>query len=766
MGVVYEAEQKEPVRRRVAIKMMKLGMDTREVVGRFEAERQALAVMDHPGIAKVFDAGASEDGRPYFVMELVHGMPIDEYCDRGQLPTRQRVELFIKVCQAVQHAHQKGVIHRDLKPANILVAEVAGEPSPRIIDFGVAKATGQSLTQHTVVTTFGQAIGTLAYMSPEQASTGGIDVDTRADIYSLGVILSELLAGQVPLDPKALGAPLFLTRLTERDSSLPTVLECLGRLDQARLNEVLRSRGTDLAGLRRELAGDLRWIVLKALEKDRGRRYETANGMALDLRRYLDNELVTARPPSAWYRMGKFVRRNRAGATAAAVTVVALLMGAVTATVGMIRARAAEREARMEAATRAEVSEFLTGLFEVSNPLEGRGSTVTARELLDSAAVRIESGLAAQPEVQASLMLTMGQAYTGLGLYSEAVSLLRGGLALRESNLPPADPAVADARFLLASALSARGDYDEADGLFRAAGEVQEAALGPRSPELATTLTSLGNLLYEQGRFEEAESLLQRSLSIREEAFGPDGLVVARSLGSLASLYSRTGRYEDADRVFARVLAIRESALGPDHPDVALALSNLGAVRWQMGRLEDVGPLFRRSLEIRRRTLGPDHPDVGDILNNLGVLAWTQGDYRAAGDLYQEALDIYRSSLGPDHPAVAGALNNIAETRWQTGRYAEAVDFFRRSIAIKERILVPTHPSVAISLNGLANVYREMGRYGEADPLYRRALAIREEALGGSDPAVTETIRDWARMLREAGRDQEAAALEGRGESP
>ncbi|MBT8337023.1 MAG: serine/threonine-protein kinase, partial [Gemmatimonadetes bacterium] len=753
MGIVYEAEQREPVRRRVALKMMKPGVDTREVIARFEAERQALAVMEHPGIATVFDAGASDDGRPYFVMELVHGIPFDHYCDQEGLPPRRRIELFIKVCDAIQHAHHKGVIHRDLKPANILVSEVDGEPRPTIIDFGVAKATGRSLTDRTLVTSFGQAIGTLAYMSPEQAFADGLDVDTRTDIYALGVILFETLTGQIPLDPKALGSPAFLASLTERDRPLPTVVQALTQLDGNRLDYVLRARGTDLSALKREVSGDLGWIVLHATEKDRSRRYETANGLAMDLRRYLADEPVVARPPTPGYRLRKFVRRNFAATLAATVAIVGLVVGATAATLGMVRARAAERAALSEAATRAEVSSFLTGLFEVSNPLEGAGNTVTARELLDSAAVRIEAGLSAQPEVQASLMLTMGEAYTGLGLYPEAAGLLRQGLELRRTTLSESDPGVAEAQYLLARALSARGEYDEAVRLGRSAASIQEAALGSESPELAATLATLGSLLYEQGQFDEAETLFQRSLDIREAAVGRDEPAIAQSLGSLASVYMRTGRYDEADRTFVRVVEIREASLGSDHPDVALALSNLGAVRWQTGRTDDADSLFRRSLDIRRRTLGPEHPDVGDILNNLGVLAWTRGDYEAAAGLYEEALEIYRSSLGPDHLSVSGALNNIAETRWQLGQYEIAESLFLESLAIKERVMEPTHPSVAVTLNGLANVYRETRRYPEADALYARALEVREAAMGPDDASVQQTLRDWVRMLREAGRE-------------
>jgi serine/threonine protein kinase len=435
MGVVFDAEQREPVRRRVAIKMMKVGMDTREVVTRFEAERQALALMDHANIAKVFDGGATEEGRPYFVMERVRGIDLDDYCDEHLLTVRERIELFIDICDAVQHAHQKGIIHRDLKPSNILVADADGVPTPKVIDFGIAKATGQRLTDRTAVTTYGQTVGTLSYMSPEQAEMDGLDVDTRTDVYSLGIMLFELLAGRVPLDPGEVGAPVFLAGLIQRDKSLPTAVQVLRTLDEDRLERVATARSTSRSALERAVAGDLRWVLLKATEKDRTRRYQTASELAQDLRRYLNDEPISARAPSATYRLRKFVRRHRAGAAVAAAGIVAVLVGSVGATVGMVRAQRAEAAAALEAETAVRVSEFLTDLFEVSDPSNARGASVTAREMLDSGAVRVRSDLADQPALQARLMTVIGDVYRSLGLYEQGQPLLEEALALYESDV-------------------------------------------------------------------------------------------------------------------------------------------------------------------------------------------------------------------------------------------------------------------------------------------------------------------------------------------
>jgi serine/threonine protein kinase/Tfp pilus assembly protein PilF len=760
MGVVYEAEQTEPVTRRVALKIIKLGMDTKEVVARFEAERQALAVMDHPGIATVLDAGATESGRPYFVMELEKGVPLTEYCDLHKLPTSERLALFIKLCHAIQHAHQKGVIHRDLKPSNILIVVQDSAPQPKVIDFGVAKAIGHRLTDKTLVTQHGQAIGTPVYMSPEQLEMSGLDVDTRTDIYALGVILYELLVGTLPYDFDQLGTVAAIPYLL-REQETPTPSSRLKSFGDEQ-GIIAKNRHTVPSVLKHELEGDLDWIVLKAMEKDRTRRYETANGLALDIQRHLNREPVLARPPSTAYRMSRFVARNRPAVAAAAAIAIAVIAGSVVSTVGMVRATRAEAATAREAEALRQVSEFLVGLFEVNDPGEARGNAVTARELLDSAAQRIDLELAEQPRVQAQLMLTMGEAYESLGLYNQAAPLLERGLALRETVYGEDHVAVAEGLFELAEVFRRQGKYGEAERLYLRAVTIQESLIGPAAPALAATLNGLGNAYLLQGKFDEAEPLLERGLAIREGAFGADDQRISGSLASLGTLYIRQGRYEEADSMFSKALVIRENALGRDHPDVVRTLRNLGGVRWERGNLEDADRFIRRALDISTRMLGPDHPELGSILNNLGVLAWTRGEYREAASLYDRALTIHENALGPSHYRVAGALNNIAETHWKLGNFAEGEDLFRRALIIKERVFEPQHPSLAITLNGLANLYRDAGRYSEAEPLYRRALSIREAALGEDDRHVVETLTDYAAMLREAGRPAEAAEVEER----
>jgi len=717
MGVVYEAEQTEPVRRRVALKVVKPGLDTGQVVSRFEAERQALAVMNHPGIAKVLDAGTTDTGLPYFVMELVKGLPLTEYCDTRTLSTRERLQIFVSVCQAVQHAHQKGVIHRDLKPSNVLVAEHDGVPQPKIIDFGIAKAIGLQLTEKTLVTELGQTMGTAAYMSPEQAEASGLDVDTRADIYSLGVLLYEVLVGRLPVDPTELGIHAFLALLVVHQTNPPTPSARLLTLGANREGVAL-SRRTDLVHLRREVKGDLDWIAMKAMEPDRTRRYETANALALELQRYLANEPVLARPPSMSYRFGKFARRHRAGVVAGAVVAAAIVVSAVFTTIGMVRATRAERHAVQEAAAAKQVTDFLVDLFRVSDPSEARGNAVTAREILDSGAQRVSVQLAGQPLLQGRIMHTMGTVYEALGLYQSARPLLEQAL------------------------------------------HVQERELGPGDTTVAGTLDALGDVARGKGDFADAERDYQRALAVREAALGPDHADVAASLAALAVLRFKQGRNAAAESLYTRVLTIDARAPGGDDQVRARHLMGLAVVYWSEGRYKEVEPLLQRTLATQEKALGPDHPEVAATLNNLGALYWTEDRYADALPLYERSRTILERALGPNHPDVAAVLNNLGETDWKLKRYAEAEPLFRRSLAIKEQVLAPNHPDIAVTLNSMAGLLRDQGRFAEAELLYRRALAIRERALGSDNSSVGETLRDYAELLQRTGRTREAAALQ------
>ncbi|HSG06884.1 MAG TPA: serine/threonine-protein kinase [Longimicrobiales bacterium] len=722
MGVVYAAEQLHPVRRRVAIKMMKVGLDSREVVARFQAEREALAVMDHPGIAKILDAGVSESGRPYFVMELVKGIRIDEYCDRFRLTVPERLELFIQLCQAVQHAHQKGVIHRDLKPTNVLVTEQDMRAVPKIIDFGIAKATAQHLSDAPVVTTLGQAMGTLAYMSPEQAEGSELDVDTRADIYSLGIILFELLVGRVPLDPKEKGIPQFLSQLVSRETPAPTLSNRLG--DPA---AAAQARGIDPAALLRLIRGDLQWIVMKAIDKDRGRRYETANGFALDLGRFLADEPVLARPPSTRYRLTKMVRRHRGVAVAGALAVVALALGATAAGVGFVRARAATRQAQAaraqaetEAATARQVSDFLINLFEVNDPMVARGGLMTVREILDRGARRVDAELPDQPVVQARMMSAMGTVYQGLGLYDDALALLQRALVLREASLTPDDL------------------------------------------EVAESLQRLGNLQRDRGDLEASEVNLGKALIIQEAKLGPDADEVGHTLLSLGSTILARGRPAEAEPLLTRALAMEERVLGSEHEKVAAVVQELGTVAYYLGEYPKASQYWARAISIRERQLGPDHPEIASALNNLGGVYYLEGRYDEALRSYEQARAIWAKALEPDHPRFGVVLTNIGETYVALGRLDDAEALLLEGLRIKERNLSPNEPSIATTLTALADTYRDQGRMGAAEPRYLRALQILETVFGTNHPRLRPVLEPYAEMLRRDGRQEAATAVERR----
>ena len=466
MGTVYEAEQLEPLRRTVALKVIRLGMDTDEVLARFESERQALAVMDHPNIARALDAGTTDEGLPYFVMELVAGEPITDYCDRHGLDIRRRLQLFLGVCRGVQHAHQKGVIHRDLKPSNILVRVTDGQPVATIIDFGIAKATERRLTDSEFTTQLGVAVGTPAYMSPEQAQASELDVDTRTDIYSLGMVLYELMTGVLPFDRQGLLPAAFIAEYVLGNADVPTPSRRVATLESDTATDSARRRHTTPVGLRRELRGDIDWIVVKAIERDRTRRYETVNGLALDLERYLEHKPVTARPPTLGYTTARFVRRHRLGVSVLATAAVALVVGVT----GIMRER--ERAARGEAKALA-ISTFLVDLFKSADPWQGGARQTTVVDALAEGVKQVNAGRVADPVIASTLRRTIATVYAGLGRNAEADTLYRE--TLRE----------------------------------------RLARTGPASEEAAESWNDLGTMLTSQGKFDSAETALGRALEIR-----------------------------------------------------------------------------------------------------------------------------------------------------------------------------------------------------------------------------------------------------------
>jgi eukaryotic-like serine/threonine-protein kinase len=648
MGVVYMAEQTQPIRRKVALKIIKPGMDTNQVIARFEAERQALALMDHPNIARVLDAGATESCRPYFVMELVNGIPITEYCDQAQLTPRERLELFVPVCQAIQHAHQKGIIHRDLKPSNVLVTLHDGRPVPKVIDFGVAKAVSQRLTERTMFTQFGTVIGTLEYMSPEQAERSGLDIDTRSDIYALGILLYELLTGTTPLERAKLhqaGYAEILKRIKEEEPPKPST-----RLSASKpaLASIAERRRTDPAKLARLVRGELDWIVMKALDKDRTRRYETANGLARDIECYLHDEPVEACPPSATYRLRKLARKHRAAMATLAGFAAVIVIAAIVSTLLAIRATTAERQASQRLAESETVSRRLVDIFRRPDP--GRdGRQVKVVDLLDQAARDLDAEFPGASKIKGELLHTLGETYDGLGLYDRSAELLTKALSVRQ------------------------------------------AALGPGHPDTLKSMSGLAVTDVKGDRMNEAIPLFEEALKLRKAKLGPDHPDTLESMSGLAWAYMRAERLDEATSLNEQVLRMRKAKLGPDHPDTLHSMFDVAFDYQFNGRLFEAIPLFEEALELRKAKLGPD--DLW-TLQSLWGLAWAYREADRLDDavrLSAEALELYKVKLGLDHPYAlhtmavrAGALGRL---RLQQKKYAEAEPLLREGLSQLKRLV-------------------------------------------------------------------------------
>ncbi|MCC6428401.1 MAG: serine/threonine protein kinase [Phycisphaerales bacterium] len=769
-GSVFLAEQLQPVRRKVALKIIKLGMDTRQVVARFEQERQALAILDHPNIAKVFDAGATDAGRPYFAMEFCTGEPIHSYCDRHSLSVTSRLELFAQVCDAIQHAHTKGLIHRDIKPTNVLISAHDGKPLAKVIDFGIAKATVSKLTDKTLFTEHHQLIGTPEYMSPEQAE-GSLDIDTRTDVYSLGVVLYELLTGTTPLEGMTLRSAHDIPKMI-REAEPPRPSTRLSAITTAARVQTPKTRGAEAApatslvdrrtnghAFRRELD----WVVMKAMEKDRTRRYGSAADFASDLQRYLKNEPVHAAPPGAGYRIKKFVVRHKFGVTAAAFVALALALGVAATTVSLFRAMRAEKlavseagRAAREARTSDEALRFLAGLFEVVDPSEARGNTVTAREILDKGAKRIEADLAGQPESQATLMATMGTVYGSLGLYNEAGPLLQKSVALRRSLATGPDPKVAQALNDYANLLVKKAEYDTAEPLYREALDIYRVTKGEDDADSAQTLNDLASLLCLKGDFTGAEPLYRKALDVRQRLLGKENKAVADTLHDLAMNLFDQGNASDAIPLLRDSLAMRRKLFGQVHPDVSEGLNSLALVLYTRGEIEEAKPLFREALGVQKRLVGDMHPDVAMAMNNLAFVLHDNGEFDAAEATYRDVLVIQRKLLGEDHPDIAKVLNNLAAVLHDKGDQPQAEKVARDSLAMCRRVHGKEHPDIAQGLNNLARWVQDRGDLVEAELMFREALAMRRKLLTDQHPSVAESQTGLANLLVEARQFDEA----------
>jgi serine/threonine protein kinase len=646
-GVVYMAEQQEPVKRRVALKVIKLGMDTKQVVGRFEAERQALALMDH-----------RDAGRPFFVMELVRGIKITDYCDQNNLSTSQRLELFIQVCHAIQHAHQKGVIHRDIKPSNILVTMHDGVPQPKVIDFGIAKATDQRLTDKTLFTAFEQFMGTPAYMSPEQAEMSALDIDTRTDIYSLGVLLYELLTGKTPFDPKELaqsGLDAMRRTIREKEPARPSTR--LSTMMQADLMAAARHRQVEPEKLTRMLCGDLDWIAMKALEKDRTRRYETANGLAMDVRRYLQDELVVARPPSRLYRLQKTIRRNKAAFVVGMTIFLALLVGLSVSTLSFVRekkarerALAAAPAAEIEANKREQMAKFLQDMLaRVSSQVAEARDTRILKQVLGQTMDRFGAELKDQPAVEAELRTALGNIYSDLGDYTSASTMYEAALRLKGLAGEKDTKAIAEISDQLGNALAGRNDLDEAAVVLTNVLTLEKKLFGETSSQYADPLSDLGLVSWHRGDLASAEKFTRSALELKRKL---------------------PGKKED----------------------LASTIGNLGPILWEQGRFSEAEPYLNDGLNMMK-TLLSNHPDLASFYNNLALNSRDQGHFDEAENNLRETLRL----LPDKHPYEILARSHLAGVIRRRASLTGASDLLREAFQVS--------PADVLTADALAAVH-------------------------------------------------------------
>jgi serine/threonine protein kinase len=637
-GVVYLAEQNEPVKRRVALKIIRPGLETKQVVARFEAERQALALMDHPNIAKVHDGGATDTGRLYFVMELVRGVPITQYCDANQLPTSDRLHLFVQVCQAVQHAHQKGIIHRDLKPSNILVTVNDGVPVPKVIDFGVAKATQRELTETTIITQFHHVIGTPAYMSPEQAEMTSLDIDTRSDIYALGVLLYEVLTGKTPFDAdELLKAGLDEMRRTIREKEPERPSTRVSTLRGEELTTTAKRRGLDAPKLINVLRGDLDWIVMKCLEKDRSRRYETANGLAADVKRHLENEPVLARPPSVGYRFQKTFHRNKTLFASAALIVVTLAVAAVVSTWQAIEAKRERQTAQEQAQNARAAKDFIVEQMLALNPFWDSKSEISAEKQasVERIARAVEMNFARQPLTRAELYLALAAAYAGFGDTQNQRVQAQRSLEIRQTLLPRGHSDTLHAAAELAEAYIRLGQNDLADKfLAQWLREIRPAPIGPSFGE-AWLLYEEGWLLRLQGQADDALPYLHRSIAILNRTLGTGHIRSRNVLWNLAVTTQEAGHLEEAERLWTEGLRESERDLGPEHFMTIQFKKGLAYFLLEKGDPGTAEQLILQILPIYGRLVGTNHNNALDAEGLLGQAYEQQGKIAEAARIYQ-----------------------------------------------------------------------------------------------------------------------------------
>ncbi len=821
-GTVFLAERREPFVQRVALKLVKPGMDSRAVIARFEQERQALAVMDHPGIARVLDGGLTPQGRPYFAMEYVKGDTITAYCDARRLSLRARLRLFEKACEAVQHAHLKGLIHRDIKPTNVLAFDSeGGEPDLKVIDFGVAKAVGQPMTEKTLFTELGQMIGTPEYMSPEQADPGLGDIDTRSDVFSLGVLLYELVAGATPFDGRALrskGYGEIQRILQEDDPPSPSArVSTITTRDSDLSSRIARARGLEIGDLARELRSELEWIPLMAMRKEPQLRYQTALEFAADVRNYLEGRPLVAGPESPAYRAKKILRRHRGLVLGAAAVLAAILSGLALTTwqwreavseraravVEAERADALAQDARARLEDLQRVSSFqaqmlrdldvtLAGsalmadlrarhgdaLESVALSDEERAarrdsfqlalSRVNAtdvaagmidRNILERARAAVDSNFDRRPAVGAQLLIALGEVYSSIGLVEEALPLFQRARQTRAERLGPDHPNTLQVNANVTLGLLELNRLEEAEAILLDTLERRRRVSGPEHRETMVILAQLGSLRQRQGRYPEARDLLSEALTGLREATGDTSPQTMSALSNLGLLYSELGESDKADRLIREALAAREATLGSDHPDTLAGRSSLAFLLSERGENAEAEQIFRGLLDDLRAIHGEDHPDVRSALGNLAAIIGRSGRLEEAEPLFRESVMRTRRAMGDEHPDTILQEGNLATLVALLGNDAEALDMYRSVLAKLTRVMGEEHPLTIGFTDSAGALLRRMGRTEEARTYCVRALELRRATFGEEHPATLISVSHLGQLLVDAGSYDEAVEL-------
>jgi len=734
MGIVYLAEQQGSIRRQVALKVIKPGMDSKRVLARFEVERQALALLDHPNIAQVYDAGTTVNGRPYFVMEYVKGLPITEYCDHHMLSIEQRLRLFQQVCQAVHHAHQKGIIHRDVKPSNILVTTQDDQAVPKIIDFGIAKAIAQPLTERTLYTEQGQLFGTPEYMSPEQADMATEDIDTRSDIYSLGVLLYVLLTGVLPFDSATFrdgGIDHIRKLIRETDPKTPsTRLTSLG--DEAK--EVAQNRRIEVGTLAKRLHKELEWIPLMAMRKDRTRRYRSASELADDIQNYLQGAPLIAGPESTVYRVKKFVRRNRTLVAGAVSVLLVLAAGTVISTIFAFRAELARADART-------IADFLTNDV-LASVQEIKGRDATMIDILNSASKSLEGRFENQPLVEAEICWTLARNYHFLHEHGAAIPFYERAYQIRKEQLGELAEPTLIAKTQLGFSQIFAGQFKEAERTFDEL-IAQSRQLDPANIIFPNSWKCRLSIVYKaMGRYEEAERLMLETWNggrwwesqwQREAKIYQD---------NMADIYVYQGRYDEAEQMYKEMLE-KEYPVHGDKVYTWWSMDGWPRLYMAQGRYEEAENLLIKGIDIRGRELpGKDHPLTLIFINCLGVLRTKQERYPEAETLFKEALEARQCKLGEDHPETLETINDFGVLRREQKRYDEAESLLRQALDARQRKLGTDHPACFESIQELAVLYKEQGHYDKSEPLLLKAVEGRRLKLGDTHQHTLQSIKN------------------------